>query len=123
MAQANNGTHGGHGHGAHGHGGHGNGDGQGHGSVKEYVIGFALSIILTIIPLMIVLNGWMKGAAAAAVLLGCAALQFAVQLLFFMHLREEKGPRYNLMTLILGIVVALTVVIGSIWIMSNNPMY
>lgn len=111
MVQIGNGTHGGHG-----------GEG-GHGSLKEYVVGFALSIILTIIPLLVVLNGWLKGTAAIIVLLGAAALQFVVQLLFFMHLREERGPRYNLMTLILGLVVVITVVAGSIWIMTNNAMY
>ncbi|WP_248924117.1 cytochrome o ubiquinol oxidase subunit IV [Paenibacillus hamazuiensis] len=104
------------------HGSH-SGHGGGHGSLKEYVIGFALSIILTIIPLLVVMNGWLHGTAAIIVLLGTAALQFAVQLLFFMHLREEKGPRYNLMTLILGLIVVITVVIGSLWIMANNPMY
>lgn len=104
------------------HGGHGSHEG-GHGSLKEYVLGFALSIILTIIPLLVVLNGWLKGTAAIVVLLGTAVLQFAVQLLFFMHLREERGPRYNLMTLILGLVVVVTIVAGSIWIMANNAMY
>jgi len=108
MAQPNGGTHGREG---------------GHGSLKEYVVGFVLSIILTIIPLLVVMNDWLEGKAAIAVLLGTAALQFAVQLIFFMHLREERGPRYNLMTLVLGIVVVLTVVIGSIWIMANNAMY
>lgn len=102
-----------------GHGGHGNK----HGSLKEYTLGFVLSIILTVIPLLIVLNGWMKGTAATAVLLGAAVLQFAVQLLFFMHLREEEGPRYHLLTLILGLIIVVTVVAGSVWIMANNKMY
>lgn len=96
---------------------------DGHGSLKEYAVGFALSIILTIIPLLVVLNGWMTGMAAMLVILVTAVLQFAVQLLFFMHLREEKAPRYNLMALILGIVVVATVVAGSIWIMVHNKMY
>ncbi|CAM4003420.1 cytochrome o ubiquinol oxidase subunit IV [Cohnella lubricantis] len=95
----------------------------GHGSLPEYAIGFALSIILTLIPLLVVLNGWMTGMPALLVILITAVLQFAVQLLFFMHLREEKGPRYNLMALILGIVVVVTVVAGSIWIMVHNKMY
>ncbi|MBB6734451.1 cytochrome o ubiquinol oxidase subunit IV [Cohnella zeiphila] len=106
------------------HGGHGHGAEEGrHGSLKEYATGFALSIVLTIIPLLAVLNRWMTGMGALLVILVAAVLQFAVQLLFFMHLREEKGPRYNLMALILGIVVVVTVIAGSIWIMANNKMY
>ncbi|MBP3962180.1 cytochrome o ubiquinol oxidase subunit IV [Paenibacillus lignilyticus] len=108
-------------HGKELHGEHGAQTG-GHGSLKEYVTGFVLSIILTIIPLLIVLNHWMEGKAAVAVLLGTAVLQFVLQLVFFMHLREEHGPRYNLMTLLLGLVVVITIVIGSIWIMTNNGM-
>ncbi|WP_308637200.1 cytochrome o ubiquinol oxidase subunit IV [Paenibacillus silvisoli] len=106
-------------HGNHAHGGHEEG---GHGSLKEYVIGFAISIILTIIPIFVAMKGWLEGTSAVVVLIGSAVLQFAVQLLFFMHLREEKGPRYNLMTLILGLVIVVTIVAGSIWIMANNPM-
>ncbi|RAP73433.1 cytochrome o ubiquinol oxidase subunit IV [Paenibacillus montanisoli] len=109
-------------HGNHAHGGHGGSEG-GHGSLKEYVIGFAISIILTIIPILVAMKGWLEGTSAVVVLIGAAVLQFAVQLLFFMHLREEKGPRYNLMTLILGIVIAVTIVAGSIWIMAHNAMY
>jgi len=105
-------------------GGHAHGTKEGgHGSYKEYVTGFVLSVVLTLIPLLAILNGWMTGMAGLLVILITAVLQFAVQLLFFMHLREEKGPRYNLMALILGIVVVATVVAGSIWIMANNKMY
>ncbi|ANE48995.1 heme transporter CcmD [Paenibacillus swuensis] len=94
--------------------------GQGHGTLKQYVIGFALSIILTIIPLIIVLNDLLEGAAAIVVLIGMGALQFIVQLIFFMHLREEKKPRYNLMTLIFGLIILVTIVGGSMWILLYN---
>lgn len=104
------------------HGNHGVHENN-HGSLKEYILGFALSIILTIIPLLIVMNGWLEKTAAMVVLLGAAVLQFAVQLLFFMHLREEQGPRYNLWSLILGLVIVVTVVAGSVWIMAHNKMY
>lgn len=91
-------------------------------NLKSYVTGFVLSIVLTIIPLVVVLNGLLEGTAARVVLLGTAALQFVVQLLFFMHLREEEKPRYNLMTLLLGLVILLAIVIGSIWIMTYNQV-
>ncbi|MFC4101057.1 cytochrome o ubiquinol oxidase subunit IV [Paenibacillus xanthanilyticus] len=103
--------------GAHGHDAHG-----GHGSLKSYVIGFVLSIILTIIPLVLVLNDYVEGTAANVVLLVTAVLQFLVQLLFFMHLREENKPRYNLMSLLLGLLIVLTIVLGSIWIMTYNTV-
>jgi cytochrome o ubiquinol oxidase operon protein cyoD len=93
-----------------------------HGSLKSYVTGFAMSLVLTIIPLLVVLNHWLEGTAALVVLFGAAVLQFVVQLIYFMHLREEGKPRYNLMTLILGIFVLMTIVGGSIWIMTYNQV-
>jgi cytochrome o ubiquinol oxidase subunit IV len=93
-----------------------------HGSLKSYVIGFVLSIVLTIIPLVVVMKGLLTGGALTFVLLITAALQFVVQLLFFMHLREEDKPRYNLMTLIFGLIVLITIVGGSMWIMTYNQV-
>jgi len=91
-----------------------------HGSFKSYTLGFIFSIILTIIPLMIVMNNWLDGTANVIVLMIFAVLQFVVQLLFFMHLREEKKPRYNLISLIMGLVILVVIVAGSIWIMLHN---
>jgi cytochrome o ubiquinol oxidase operon protein cyoD len=102
-------------HGAHDHA-------EAHGSLKSYVIGFLLSLVLTAIPLGVVLNGWLEGTSAYVALMACAVLQFVVQLVFFMHLREEKKPRYNLLALILGIIILITIVGGSIWIMAYNQV-
>jgi cytochrome o ubiquinol oxidase operon protein cyoD len=105
------------------HGGHGAHEGhEAHGSFKSYLTGFLLSIVLTIIPLVFILNDWLEGKAGMILMLAAAVLQFAVQLLFFMHLREEGKPRYNLMALLLGLVILVTIVGGSIWIMTYNQV-
>jgi cytochrome o ubiquinol oxidase operon protein cyoD len=93
---------------------------EAHGSLKAYVIGFVLSIVLTIIPLVLVLNNMMSKAVLIGTILIMAVLQFLVQLFFFMHIREGEKPQYNVMALILGIVFVITIVAGSIWIMSFN---
>ena len=100
-------------------------DSHGHeqyGSLKSYVVGFILSIVLTIIPLVVVLNDMMGKTGTMVVILGTAALQFVVQLFFFMHIRETEKPRWNVMALIFGLLMMLTIVIGSIWIMLNNAV-
>ncbi|MBB6669896.1 cytochrome o ubiquinol oxidase subunit IV [Cohnella nanjingensis] len=107
-------------HGRDAHGGHD--EHESHGSLKSYVIGFVLSLVLTAIPLIVVLNDMVTGTAANVVLLGTAVLQFVVQLFFFMHLKEEKKPRFNLLALILGLVIVMTIVAGSIWIMTYNSV-
>ncbi|MFF2484229.1 cytochrome o ubiquinol oxidase subunit IV [Paenibacillus sp. NPDC058071] len=94
---------------------------QAHGSsMKTYTIGFVLSIILTILPLVVVLNNMMNKTATVIFILIMAILQFVVQLFFFMHIRDEEKPRYNSMALIFGLAILLTIVAGSIWIMNNN---
>ncbi len=95
---------------------------EAHGSLKSYIIGFLLSLILTAIPLYFVLNDVVEGTAANVVLLGSAVLQFVVQLFYFMHLKEEGKPRYNLMVLILGLFIVMTIVGGSVWIMTYNKV-
>lgn len=93
-----------------------------HGSLKTYTLGFILSIVLTIIPLVIVLNGLLSKQGTIVVILIAAVLQFLVQMIFFMHIKDEEKPRYNLMALILGLVILVTIVAGSIWIMMYNAV-
>jgi cytochrome o ubiquinol oxidase operon protein cyoD len=93
---------------------------EAHGSLKSYIIGFVMSLVLTAIPLIVVLNHMLEGKAATLLLMGSAVLQFVVQLFYFMHLKEEKKPRYNLMVLIFGLVIVFTIVAGSMWIMMYN---
>lgn len=95
-------------------------DHHNHGSLKSYVIGFILSIVLTIIPLVLVMNHMLTKTALVVTIMVMAILQFVVQLFFFMHIREGEKPRYNVQTLVLGLVIVVTIVGGSIWIMAFN---
>lgn len=84
------------------------------------MIGFVLSIVLTIIPLVLVMNQMLGKTALVITIMVMAILQFVVQLFFFMHVREGEKPRYNVQTLVLGLVIVFTIVAGSIWIMTFN---
>lgn len=90
------------------------------GSIKAYIIGFLFSIVLTIIPLVLVLEHLLAKSALVVSILLAAVLQFVIQLFFFMHIRDGEGPRYNVMALILGLVFVVTIVAGAMWIMSFN---
>lgn len=100
----------------------GHGASGGHGSVKSYVIGFIWSIVLTVIPILLVVNKTFSKGVLTTVIVTIAVLQLLVQLFYFMHIREGEKPRYNVMTLILGLVIVFTIVAGSMWIMSFNSM-
>ncbi|MEW9698725.1 cytochrome o ubiquinol oxidase subunit IV [Paenibacillus sp. SI8] len=93
-----------------------------HGSLKSYVIGFVLSIILTIIPLVAVMNHMLGKTGTLVLILIMAVLQFVVQLFFFMHVKEGENAKWNIMALIFGLVILLTIVAGSIWIMTYNSV-
>lgn len=93
---------------------------EAHGSIKSYTLGFLFSLVLTVISIAIVTSGGLEGMKKAVVLMVAAVLQLSVQLFFFMHLREEKKPRYNLITFVLALVILLLIVAGSMWIMLFN---
>src|SRR5690348_8415366 len=90
------------------------------GSIKAYIIGFIFSIVLTIIPLVLVLEHLLAKSTLMVSILFAAVLQFVIQLFFFMHIRDGEGPRYNVMALVLGLVFVATIVVGAMWIMSFN---
>ncbi|MGV3487390.1 MAG: cytochrome o ubiquinol oxidase subunit IV [Tuberibacillus sp.] len=90
------------------------------GSVLSYIVGFILSILLTIIPLIIVLNHAFSKTVLVYSILVMALLQFLIQLIFFMHIKESEEPHYNILALILGAVFVFAIVAGSAWIMTFN---
>jgi heme/copper-type cytochrome/quinol oxidase subunit 4 len=42
-----------------------------------------------------------------------------VQLIFFVHLDQERKPRWNLMVLLFAVLVVVIICFGSLWIMKN----
>jgi cytochrome o ubiquinol oxidase operon protein cyoD len=92
---------------------------EAHGSVTSYVIGFGLSIVLTLAAYVLVANQLLHGQALVAAIIGLALIQLFVQLFFFLHLGSETRPRWNLTSLLFAALVVVILVIGSLWIMYN----
>lgn len=90
------------------------------GTYTSYITGFVLSLALTALAYLLVVNGYFSGVnQAVAVVIGLAIAQLFVQLIFFLHLGRESKPRWNAMALIFAAIVVVVVVLGSIWIMKN----
>jgi cytochrome o ubiquinol oxidase operon protein cyoD len=89
------------------------------GTTRSYVVGFALSLLFTIVPYTLVSQHLMTGSGILAVILSIAALQMIIQVVFFLHLGRERRPRWQLYFLLGTIVGVLTVVVGSIFIMAH----
>lgn len=96
--------------------GHG---GQAHGSVKEYVIGLILSIVLTVPPFYIVMTDAMTGGWATALILLCAVAQLFVQLIFFLHMNTSSEQMWNVTTAIFVVILVAILIVGSVWIMNH----
>lgn len=96
----------------HGHGG------AAHGSVKEYVIGLILSIVLTAIPFGLVMAG-NSGPLTLGIILLCLVAQVFVQLIFFLHMNGSSEQIWNTTSGVFIVLVVLIVVLGSIWIMNH----
>lgn len=93
--------------------------GASHGSVKSYMIGFILSIILTGIPFWMVMDGGASKAVTLTVVLVCAIVQLLVHLVYFLHLNSKSEGGWNLVAIVFAALIILIVVVGSLWIMWN----
>lgn len=95
------------------------------GSFLTYTSGFLLSIGLTLLAFGVV-NEHVKSHhmsyshdSIVLLVMGLAAVQLIVQLVFFLHLGRESKPRLNLLAFMFMLLVLLIVVVGSLWIMNH----
>ncbi len=87
------------------------------GTLKTYVVGFFLSIVLTFLAYFATQEQWMSGWPLIVLLMTLGLFQAAIQLIFFLHLNSEAKPRWNLMTCLFMGLVVLIIVAGTLWIM------
>ena len=93
--------------------------GSDHGTLTTYIVGFVLSVLLTLAAFAVVGYGILSGTVAIIVIVALALLQLFVQLRFFLHMSANSKARWNLMTFIFTAIIVLILVFGSIWIMVN----
>lgn len=84
-----------------------------------YVIGFVASALLTLGAYFAVTAELFSGGELVIFIMMLAIVQLVVQIVCFLHIGEESGPRWNLISLLLTISFILVIVIGSLWIMGN----
>lgn len=94
-----------------------------HGSVKTYMTGFILSIILTAIPFCIVMEGTASHGIMLTVVLVTAVVQILVHLVCFLHLNTSSSERWNLVAFAFTVLIIAILMIGSIWIMWNLNLH
>ncbi|MGC3964167.1 MAG: cytochrome o ubiquinol oxidase subunit IV [Rhodocyclaceae bacterium] len=105
-------------HATHAHDHHDHDDGASHGSLSDYITGFVLSVILTAIPFWLVMGKVIdKPNVTALVILGFAAVQIVVHMIYFLHMNARSEGGWNMLALIFTLVLVVITLAGSLWVM------
>lgn len=101
----------------HSHGGHGHGEAA-HGSLREYLTGFGLSVILTIIPFWLVMGDVLGNSTATALsIMALAAVQMVVHMVYFLHMNTKSEGGWSFMALVFTLILVVIALAGSLWVM------
>ncbi|MBT9385001.1 cytochrome o ubiquinol oxidase subunit IV [Pseudooceanicola sp. CBS1P-1] len=91
-----------------------------HGTMGKLMMGFAMSIILTIIPFGIVMGDpAMSSNMKIGIIMGLGAIQIIVHLVYFLHLDTKGEGGWTMAATMLAIVILVIVMAGSLWVMHN----
>ncbi|WP_042690143.1 cytochrome o ubiquinol oxidase subunit IV [Azospirillum sp. B506] len=100
----------------HGHDDHGHPAGA-HGTFGSYMIGFVLSVILTVIPFWLVMNGTLDNTTTTAVILVLSVVQIIVHMVYFLHMNGRVEGGWSMLAMIFTIIVVFIMFSGSLWVM------
>ncbi|MDP2024641.1 cytochrome o ubiquinol oxidase subunit IV [Sulfuriferula sp.] len=93
--------------------------GVSHARLRTYVVGFALSIVLTAIPFGLVVFG-LDRFPHIAILIAialAAIVQIVVQLHYFLHLDRTSDQSWNLLAIVFTVLIIAIMLLGTLWIM------
>ena len=94
--------------------------GHAHATVRGYVTGFTLSVILTAIPFWLIMGKVTANpGTAAAVILAFAAVQILVHMVYFLHMNTKSEGGWNMLALIFTLVLVVITLAGSMWVMHH----
>ncbi|PRC92756.1 cytochrome o ubiquinol oxidase subunit IV [Solimicrobium silvestre] len=89
-----------------------------HGSLKSYATGFILAVILTAIPFWLVMgNVFEKSSTTGFVILGFAAVQIVVHMIYFLHMNTKSEGGWSMLALIFTGILVIIMMSGSLWVM------
>ena len=104
-------------HDAHGHDHH---DGADHGTMKSYMTGFVLSVILTAIPFWLIMGDVIADQTVATlIIVAFAVVQVVVHMVYFLHMNTKSEGGWTFMSMIFTLIIVMIALIGSLWVMYN----
>ena len=89
-----------------------------HGSYRSYLIGFLLSVVLTVIPFWMVMGEVTDNTLLAlTVIFGMGTAQILVHVHYFLHVTVRAEQGWQAMSLVFTAIILVIVLAGSIWVM------
>jgi cytochrome o ubiquinol oxidase operon protein cyoD len=88
-----------------------------HATLRGYLTGFVLSVILTAIPFWLVMAKVLPDSATVPVILGFAGVQVLVHMVYFLHMNAKVESGWSLLALLFTGIVVVIMLAGSIWVM------
>ncbi|MEO0881970.1 MAG: cytochrome o ubiquinol oxidase subunit IV [Pseudomonadota bacterium] len=89
-----------------------------HGSYRSYLIGFGLSVVLTVIPFWVVMSGSVNNAILAiGIIFALGAAQILVHIYYFLHVTLKAEDGWQAMSIAFTAIILVIVLAGSIWVM------
>ncbi|PXA97847.1 cytochrome o ubiquinol oxidase subunit IV [Nostoc sp. 3335mG] len=97
---------------------HSHSEGHNHGTRRSYLIGFALSVILTAIPFWLVMADVIADTMVATiVIMGLGVVQILVHMIYFLHMNTKSEGGWTMMAAIFTIIIIVIALSGSLWVM------
>lgn len=90
-----------------------------HATMRDYVIGFVLSVILTAIPFWLVTTMPLSARVTGAIIMGFAVVQIVVHMVFFLHMTPKAEGGWSLTSLVFTVIVVVIMLAGSLWVMHH----
>lgn len=89
-----------------------------HSTLRGYLIGFGLSVILTAIPFWLVMsNVFPSPTATGLIIMAFAVVQIVVHMVYFLHMDFKVQGGWSMMALIFTLILVLIALTGSLWVM------
>lgn len=91
-----------------------------HVTVRDYLIGFGLSVVLTAIPFWLVMGEVFENKQLTAlIIMAFAMVQIVVHVIYFLHMTSSSEEGWSLMSLIFTLVIIVIALAGSLWVMHH----
>jgi cytochrome o ubiquinol oxidase operon protein cyoD len=93
-------------------------DSEPHSTLKGYLTGFILAVVLTGIPFWMVMGNVLGSPATTGlVIMGFAVAQVVVHMIYFLHMNTKMEKGWSLLALLFTALLLGIMLSGSIWVM------